>query len=132
MAKHYSLKEREKPPSLRHYARHMSVPPGCLDLWRINVADGGSVIIHSQWLNRDLAMDKADSVWRDIATRNVKWAHVYVEHKAAIRLGEKLHVINIPSFKPADAPNTETSLQGKMENDPDYQRWLAEFEETKA
>lgn len=107
MSKRYSEAQKALPPSKRKYVNHMKVPPGCVDIWRINVGRGHTVQLHSQWLDRDFCMEKADILWNEIQTRNYHGNHVYVEHKAAIKIGDKWHIINIPSFKPEDEPMRE-------------------------
>jgi hypothetical protein len=138
VGKHFSEKQRNLPPSQRTYSKHMKVPEGCVDVWRINVVDtSGNVSIYAQYRERDVCMRVADSVFltRVFKTRavggnlkrifnpgNSPLYHIYVEHKAAIQIGEKFHIVNIPSFRFSVVPEEAT------DPDPDHKQWLAEFE----
>lgn len=119
MGKRYSEREMNRPPSQRKYVKHMRVPDGCVDIWRVNAVQvGGQTEIDSQWFDRDLCMARADSLWDKTVgkfSRHKKHVHVYVEHKAAMKIGGKFHIVNIPSFTPSDSfekPLTETPAQG--------------------
>jgi hypothetical protein len=129
MGKRYSEREMNRPPSQRKYAKHMRVPEGCVDVWRVNtVSYSGPTMIDSQWFDRDQGMARADDAWHKmmdvIKNKGYKWTnviHVYVEHKAAMKIGEKFHIVNIPSFTPS------TLNDPARHEDPDHKQWLAEY-----
>lgn len=143
MGKHYSERQRNLAPSLRTYKKHIRVPEGCVDVWRINVVDTvGNVSIHSQHWSRTSCMQIADDIHntRVLGTgavaANLKkiftkdghpLRYVYVEHKAAIQIGDKFHIVNIPSFTFTEPPRLEQAQQSLLP-DLDHKRWLAEFE----
>lgn len=129
MGKHYSERQRNLPPSQRTYKRHLNVPSGCVDVWRINVVDTvGNVTIHTQHREREICMQVADGLHNTRVMRTGRMdgralRYVYVEHKAAVQIGDKFHIINIPSFRFADS--VQEAPRGP---DPDHKQWLAEFE----
>jgi hypothetical protein len=139
MAKRLSKAQKNLPPSKREYDLHLQVPDGCRDVWRINVVKENpygkytktSTLIHSQWFDRQSAMEIADDLWyKDVGTSNPAYRkkfyhHVYVEHKAAILIEEKWHIVNIPSFSPGLSPAFATS-----DPDPDHRKWLSEYEDS--
>lgn len=140
MGKRYSEREMKLPPSQRKYAQHMKAPEGCVDVWRINaVGTGGQMMINSQWFDRAKCMKKADELWAESITnsRHKSILHVYVEHKAAIMIDGKYHIVNIPSFTPADDLDTNylhdsvvttSKVLKNADPDPDHKKWLAEFD----
>ncbi len=129
MGKRYSEREMNLPPSQRRYAKHMEVPDGCIDVWRVNaVRVGGQTTIDSQWIDRDLCMARADVLWKKTTEKGTRkeHIHIYVEHKAAMKIGEKYHIVNIPSFTLSEVttvfpPNAEAVA------DDDHSQWLAEY-----
>lgn len=99
MPKVYMRGKKTVKPSARKYTVHMAVPEGCTDVWRINcITRKGAAIIHSNWRSRALCMEKADQLWLKSQDPRPEHDHVYVEHKAGIKIGEKWHIVNIPSF----------------------------------
>lgn len=135
MAKHYSEKELNLPPSKRKYANHMKVPDGCVDIWRVNaVPVYGSVGIDSQWFDRNKCMARADAIFamasdKRVPYRQRKYVHVYVEHKAAIKIGVKWHIVNIPSFTVEDDESSATSQDFLVphKEDPLHKLWIEEY-----
>ena len=96
MTKRFSTKQKSLPPSKRSYPNHVKIPDGCVDVWRVNVInDFGHYLINSTWLSRDLCMKRADGIYENIR----HGGHVYVEHKAAMKLGDKWHIVNITGFR---------------------------------
>lgn len=135
MAKHFSEKQKNLFPSQRKYAEHMKVSAGCVDVWRINIVQHGRVSIHSQWRDRAKCMERADELHKRtllyyMDRQNLQL--VYVEHKAAIEIDGKFHIVNIPTFKFADELTPDRQHDSVRhafpDPDPDHKQWLAEFE----
>lgn len=130
MSKHYSREQAEKAPSQRNYGKHLQVPQDCIDVWRVNVINRrGQAIIDSNWMDRDACMARADGIFpfTKLPPRDPRHLEfVYVEHKAATRIGERWHIVNIPSFQFGVLANGQARQPAPQ--DQTHEEWVAAYD----
>ena len=108
------------PPSKRKRPKWVPAPEGLIDAWRVSMHRSGV-----QWTllgfysNEDAAYAKADQEWERVPMDCT--SGVRVEHKAALEIKGRLHMVNILPFKFLDEPLVD------LEKPAPEERFLKDF-----
>lgn len=89
--------ERTKPSRNKPKYR-LSVPAGCIEVWRVSKWDGYSNTYHGIFRSEEEAYRVADDVYVRDVRMNFR-PKVTVEHKAAILIGDKFFFVNLVPIK---------------------------------
>lgn len=109
-ATHRAAYAEKMKPSANKTKYRREVPPGCVSIFRISQWSGSRAVYHGSYRNEDEAYQVADDLWkqalgpyrREVSVlQNTK---VHVEHKAAIEIDGRFHIVNIDPIKFSEPP----------------------------